>query len=149
MESKADDKYPVVSAASICAKVTRDHDLRDFAFAEKPKEPFSRTFGCGYPGDAVTVKWLKEHSDEVFGFPSIVRFSWKTAYVMMQDQGKKIEWHDANADEGGSYKMQQERERAKKEREAMERNRLTQAEKDRKMNQATFRLGLQRGFDEF
>ena len=54
VESKADDKYPVVSAASICAKVTRDHDLRDFEFAEKPKEEFGRTFGCGYPGDAIT-----------------------------------------------------------------------------------------------
>ena len=30
VESKADDTYPVVSASSICAKITRDHELRDF-----------------------------------------------------------------------------------------------------------------------
>lgn len=33
-ESKADDKYPVVSAASICAKVTRDTTLMDWKFPE-------------------------------------------------------------------------------------------------------------------
>lgn len=37
VESKADDTYPVVSAASICAKVTRDTDLETFDFKEKPK----------------------------------------------------------------------------------------------------------------
>lgn len=53
VESKADDTYPVVSAASICAKVTRDHELRDFKFLECPPEgqEFNRKFGCGYPGD--------------------------------------------------------------------------------------------------
>lgn len=34
VESKADDTYPIVSAASIAAKVTRDHSLRDFQFKE-------------------------------------------------------------------------------------------------------------------
>ena len=33
-ESKADDTYPVVSAASICAKVTRDTILKEWAFKE-------------------------------------------------------------------------------------------------------------------
>lgn len=31
-ESKADDTYPVVSAASIVAKVNRDHLLKDWTF---------------------------------------------------------------------------------------------------------------------
>ena len=30
IESKADDTYPVVSAASICAKVTRDNQLKNY-----------------------------------------------------------------------------------------------------------------------
>ena len=34
VESKADDTYPIVSAASIAAKVTRDHELNDFVFKE-------------------------------------------------------------------------------------------------------------------
>ena len=33
-ESKADDTFPVVSAASIVAKVTRDSILRDWVFTE-------------------------------------------------------------------------------------------------------------------
>ena len=53
--AKADRDYPIVSAASICAKVTRDTELRDWKF-----EPGltgdaapSRKFGCGYPGGAL------------------------------------------------------------------------------------------------
>ena len=94
VESKADDTFPVVSAASIVAKVTRDRELANFQFKEKPKEEFSREFGIGYPGDKVTRNWMKENMDPVFGFPSIVRFSWKTSYQMLEDAGHRIEWHD-------------------------------------------------------
>ena len=37
-----------------------------------------QVFGWGYPGDPVTKDWLKKHFDKVFGFPTIVRFSWST-----------------------------------------------------------------------
>ena len=93
VESKADDTYPIVSAASICAKVTRDHALNDFVYPEQGIE-FSRNVGCGYPGDKITRGWLTDHLDPVFGFPSIVRFSWKTTYEMLAKQSKKFEWHD-------------------------------------------------------
>lgn len=89
VESKADDTYPVVSAASICAKVTRDHALEDYVFPEKDLE-ISREFGCGYPGDKTTKAWLTDHMDSVFGFPSIVRFSWKTSYEKLAKDGKKF-----------------------------------------------------------
>lgn len=47
---KADSKYPIVSAASICAKVTRDDVLRHWVFAESGiEENVSREFGSGYP----------------------------------------------------------------------------------------------------
>lgn len=94
IESKADDTYPVVSAASICAKVTRDNQLKNYQFKEQNRE-FGRDFGCGYPGDKITINWLKDHLDPVFGFPTVVRFSWKTASKILEDKGIKIEWHDS------------------------------------------------------
>jgi ribonuclease H2 subunit A len=56
VESKADSTYPVVSAASICAKVTRDKVLAEWNFLEKRE--FSNVFGCGYPSDPKTKAWL-------------------------------------------------------------------------------------------
>ena len=82
VESKADFNHLVVSAASICAKVTRDHVLADFKF-EELKE-FNNEFGCGYPGDPKTKDWLKDNFDPVFGYPSLVRFSWKTCYAVLE-----------------------------------------------------------------
>ena len=46
---KADSTYPIVSAASICAKVTRDHALKVWKFQEK-LEVTHEEFGSGYPG---------------------------------------------------------------------------------------------------
>ena len=92
VESKADDTYPIVSAASICAKVTRDHALRDYVYPESKQ--FPGEVGCGYPGDKITRGWLADQQDPVFGFPSIVRFSWKTSYAMLEKEGSKAEWHD-------------------------------------------------------
>lgn len=43
---KADSTYPIVSAASICAKVTRDHALKVWKFPEKIDV---KEFGSGYP----------------------------------------------------------------------------------------------------
>lgn len=45
---KADALYPIVSAASIVAKVTRDHLLRDFAHPESVA--IGTKYGSGYPG---------------------------------------------------------------------------------------------------
>jgi ribonuclease H2 subunit A len=39
-ESKADDKYPVVSAASIVAKVSRDMQLHEWLFKEAAVKEF-------------------------------------------------------------------------------------------------------------
>ncbi|CAG8458747.1 9945_t:CDS:2 [Ambispora gerdemannii] len=75
--NKADSTFPIVSAASICAKVTRDHVIKKWEFEEmRLKGEVSREFGSGYPSDPNTVNWLRSNVDPVFGFPRILRFSW-------------------------------------------------------------------------
>lgn len=46
---KADSTYPIVSAASICAKVVRDHSLHVWKFPEGI-DVTHQQFGSGYPG---------------------------------------------------------------------------------------------------
>ncbi|CAG9862105.1 unnamed protein product [Phyllotreta striolata] len=78
VSKKADSLYPVVSAASICAKVTRDHALKVWKFAEDIEATYEN-YGSGYPSDPVTKKFMEGHCDPVFGYPQLVRFSWSTA----------------------------------------------------------------------
>ena len=83
----------MVSAASICAKVTRDRLLRDWQFRERGLTP-SKRFGSGYPGDANTKKWLRTNIDPIFGFPSVIRFSWKTTTALLDDNAVPAVWPD-------------------------------------------------------
>ncbi|KXS19155.1 ribonuclease HII [Gonapodya prolifera JEL478] len=90
---KADALYPVVSGASICAKVTRDRLLHHWTFVEPPLPKWTaNSLGSGYPGDARTVNWLKTSRDRIFGWPRVVRFSWQTAVKQIEDEGVKVEW---------------------------------------------------------
>jgi len=92
---KADSRFPVVSAASICAKVTRDKLLRNWEFPEK-NISVSREFGSGYPSDPTTKAWLVNNFDNIFGFPTIIRFSWSTSKRVM---GEEIEGDKKNYSE--------------------------------------------------
>ncbi len=65
-EHKADVKYPVVSAASILAKVTRDRII------EELKKKYGE-IGPGYTSNEITQKFLKENFDK---HPEIFRKSW-------------------------------------------------------------------------
>ena len=47
VSKKADSLFPCVSAASICAKVTRDEVLKNWKFLEDCQ---NTNFGSGYPG---------------------------------------------------------------------------------------------------
>lgn len=71
-EHKADAKYPIVSAASIIAKVERDKAIA------KLTSKYGQ-MGSGYPADPQTLefleKWMKEHEE----YPDFVRQSWKPA----------------------------------------------------------------------
>lgn len=71
-ESKADERYPLVSAASIVAKVHRDRSIRQL------EAEIGAEVGSGYPADPKTIQFLRELLKEKRDIPSYVRRSWKT-----------------------------------------------------------------------
>ncbi|KAF3783752.1 Ribonuclease H2 subunit A [Nymphaea thermarum] len=95
---KADSLYPVVSGASIVAKVTRDRALREWVLDETA-ENINRNFGSGYPADPETKAWLNCHKHSVFGFPSLVRFSWGTCTHHCKDIVQVIWESDAQEED--------------------------------------------------
>ncbi|XP_066065082.1 ribonuclease H2 subunit A, partial [Chamaea fasciata] len=90
---KADALFPVVSAASICAKVARDRAVLRWNFVEDLGDP-DRDYGSGYPNDPKTKEWLRRNLEPVFGFPQLVRFSWGTAQALLQAGGVPVLWAD-------------------------------------------------------
>lgn len=92
VESKADAKFPVVSAASIVAKVLRDACLNNWKFPEN--EDFLQithvNFGCGYPSDSTTTSFLRKCFNPIFGFPSFIRFNWSTASNILDSKGYSV-----------------------------------------------------------
>ncbi|KAK9805728.1 hypothetical protein WJX73_002697 [Symbiochloris irregularis] len=95
---KADSIYPLVSAASIVAKVTRDRALRQHVHSDAINA--STSYGSGYPGDPVTKAWLEAHLDRVFGFPDLVRFSWQTCTRMLEDRAVPVRWECEDSTDG-------------------------------------------------
>ena len=109
---KADSLYPVVSAASVCAKVTRDAALdvcyetyQNRATEANEDAEVKVAWGSGYPSDPRTQTWLKQNMDPLFGWGSETRFSWGTAKELLE--GKKpdvaIEW--PTEDDGNDMRM--------------------------------------------
>jgi hypothetical protein len=72
-------------------QVTRDKALREWVMEETGKD-VGRSFGSGYPGDPDTKSWLEQNSNPVFGFPSVVRFSWATCKPYFTKGGVDIFW---------------------------------------------------------
>lgn len=70
-EHHADRNYPVVSAASIIAKVTRDEAIHRL-YKKHGK------FGSGYPSDPLTLEFLKSFVTRSEEFPTFTRLSWAT-----------------------------------------------------------------------
>ncbi|CDJ64668.1 ribonuclease hi large subunit, putative [Eimeria necatrix] len=149
VREKADSLFPVVSAASILAKVTRDRALRLWpspvrpnkrlkqlqlqqlqnlqqeqrlqqskrpkrenaaavaenspveASEDEPEVAKETVYGTGYPGDRVTITFLKEYMDPVFGFPELVRWSWQTAKELFEKEGMPTVWYEEVEDEEG------------------------------------------------
>lgn len=73
-EHKADEKYTIVGAASIIAKVIRDREVT------KLKELAKVDFGSGYPSDPKTISFLKNNWDKYDFF----RKTWKTYQKLSQ-----------------------------------------------------------------
>ena len=69
-EHKADVNYPICSAASILAKVTRDEEI------EIIKKEIGLDFGSGYPADPITIKFVKAHWENALS--KYIRKSWGT-----------------------------------------------------------------------
>jgi ribonuclease HII len=77
-EHKADRNYPIVSAASIMAKVRRDARISGLW------EEYGN-FGSGYVTDPATIEFLKEWRRSHVDYPPIVRRSWRTLRKIESD----------------------------------------------------------------
>lgn len=103
---KADSLYPCVSAASVCAKVTRDAALEvcyqnHAALGSKFESSIGEGWGSGYPSDARCTTWLKSNMDALFGWGSECRFSWGTAKDLLEAKGgaHQVDWTTLDHDE--------------------------------------------------
>jgi len=77
VENYLDESVPVVSAASIIAKVNRDEAIEQI----KKKEGFD--FGVGYSHDKRTIEFVKKLIKERKGkLPPYIRQSWVTTQVL-------------------------------------------------------------------
>ena len=72
-EHNADEKYPIVSAASILAKVRRDELVRNIG------KNVGIEIGSGYPADPKTIKFLEDWVREHGTLPDFARSSWETS----------------------------------------------------------------------
>ncbi len=69
---QADKIYPIVSAASILAKVERDNEVARIA------SKIGEDIGSGYPADPKTKDFLRRYFMKHKKFPPFVRESWDT-----------------------------------------------------------------------
>lgn len=96
---KADSLYPCVSAASVCAKVTRDAALE--VCSEAYHGQAASSWGSGYPSDARCTSWLKQNMHPVFGWGAECRFSWGTAKDLVEGKSAAcgVSWEEDAGDE--------------------------------------------------
>lgn len=78
-EHKADRTYPIVSAASIIAKVERDREIAELAKVHGD-------FGSGYPADPRTTGFLQQCLKKTGEYPDFVRRSWKPVKKVKSDE---------------------------------------------------------------
>jgi ribonuclease HII len=81
---KADDKYPIVGAASILAKTRRDEEI--VRIERELKKKLNMPLGSGYPADPVTQKFIKTWLSKFGELPPYIRRSWSTARKLFEEQ---------------------------------------------------------------
>ncbi|MDE1765714.1 MAG: ribonuclease HII [Thaumarchaeota archaeon] len=74
----ADRRFPVVSAASIIAKVNRDRAI------ERIRKNFE--VGSGYPSDPKTMRFIREYIESNGMPPKFVRKSWKPVKILLSSK---------------------------------------------------------------
>ncbi|MGB9719050.1 MAG: ribonuclease HII [Candidatus Anstonellales archaeon] len=75
-EHKADENFPIVAAASICAKVVRDREVEKL-------HAIVGDFGSGYPSDEKTVEFLRS-KENLKKASKYIRKKWKTLENVLQ-----------------------------------------------------------------
>lgn len=80
-EHKADSKYPVVSVASIIAKVSRDDEI------DRITDEIGIDIGSGYPSDSKTINAIRDNLGDK-KLANYIRNKWKTMELIRQ---RKIE----------------------------------------------------------
>jgi ribonuclease HII len=94
-EIRADANHPVVGAASILAKVTRDEAIAALAKSHGP-------MGSGYPADPLTQAFLRAHHQEPHAF---FRKSWESYQALTRNQGQSsLDAFGGTADPAGAHK---------------------------------------------
>jgi ribonuclease HII len=87
---KADDIYPIVSAASIIAKTYRDNEVKKIS--EILEKKMNLPLGSGYPADPITQTFLREWVKRFNKLPPHTRHSWKTAKnIFLESTNKKLD----------------------------------------------------------
>ena len=85
-QHEADDLFPVVSAASVVAKVRRDAEMR--AIEAEVGQPL----GSGYPSDPVTIAFLEKWIREKGSPPPHTRTTWDTTRrLLAESKNRKLE----------------------------------------------------------
>ena len=74
---KADDIYPIVSAASIIAKTRRDQEVK--RIERQLTKRLNLPLGSGYPADPITQRFIRSWVEKYGKLPPHTRHSWKTA----------------------------------------------------------------------
>jgi ribonuclease HII len=81
---KGDSLFVSVGAASILAKVQRDHEIIRLQENMKKFDPTLPSFGSGYPTDA--KPFLRAFVKKYKKLPEIARKSWKTSSKILKEE---------------------------------------------------------------
>jgi ribonuclease HII len=84
---KADEIFPVVSAASILAKSRREEEILKISIILEKK--LNLNLGSGYPADPITQKFISTWVDKYGKLPPYTRHSWKTSQNILKEKKLK------------------------------------------------------------